>query len=101
MGKFYFRMFVANRGRYSSQAFTAVDGCDMLRPALYRIKEMKAITIICAIVFSLSAAWQASFLVQNISRYHYQPFIYAGQILGVLSQCCLAAFFFTLYSRQR
>src|ERR1700746_2376104 len=69
--------------------------------ATTQLKKMKAITLTCAIVFSLYAAWQASFLVQNISRYHYPPYIVGGQVFGVLCQCCLAAFFFTLYSRQR
>ena len=73
----------------------------MLPPAIQLTNKMKAVTLVCAIVFSISVVWQAFFLVQNLSRYHYATWIYVGQVLAVLTQCCLAAFFFTLYSRQR
>lgn len=62
---------------------------------------MKAITILCAIVFSLRAVWEASYLVQSMSMFPHQPIFIAGQVLALLSYCCLAAFFFMLFSRQR
>ena len=62
---------------------------------------MKAITLICAIVFTVSALLGVYNLSQNIMRFHLAPPAYLGQAVWVLGQGCLVAFFFTLYSRQQ
>jgi len=62
---------------------------------------MKAVTLLCGIVFTLSVCLGVYNLLQNISRFHFAPIAYLSQGAWLLGQCCLVAFFFTLYSRQR
>jgi len=63
--------------------------------------QVKPVTLICAIVFTVSAGLGLYNLSQNVMRFHLAPAVYLGQIVWVLGQCCLVAFFFTLYSRQQ
>jgi hypothetical protein len=64
-------------------------------------KPVKAVTLICASVFTLGAALSIYSLSQMIPRYHLPPLQYRSQGAGIAGQCSLVAFFFTLYSRQK
>lgn len=61
---------------------------------------MKAVTLLCAIVFAISACLNIYNFAQYFGRLHLLPFQYFAQIASILGQCCLVAFFSTLYSRQ-
>jgi hypothetical protein len=62
---------------------------------------MKTVTLVCAIVLTLSTGLEAYFFLQNLPHYDFTSRQCLGQALGVLSQGSLVVFFFTLYSRQK
>ncbi len=62
---------------------------------------MKAVTLLCGIVFTVAFCAGAYNLSQYFGRFHLTAFQYLSQIATVLGHGCLAAFFFTLYSRQQ
>ena len=62
---------------------------------------MRAITLICGIVFAVNAALSTYTYAQLYSEFHMAPVQYVHWGVEVLGECCLAAFFFILYSRQK
>jgi uncharacterized BrkB/YihY/UPF0761 family membrane protein len=62
---------------------------------------MKAVTLVCAIVFTLSAALAIYNFSQMIPRFRLPTVQYFSQGVWILAQCSLVIFFFTLYSRQK
>jgi len=62
---------------------------------------MRAVSLICGIVFSLSAALSVYTYAPMYSQFHMPLVQYVHLGVEVLGECCLAAFFFILYSRQK
>jgi len=62
---------------------------------------MRAVTLICGIVFAVNAALSIYTYAQMYSQFHMAPVQSVHVGVTVLGECCLAAFFFILYSRQK
>lgn len=62
---------------------------------------MRAVTLICGILFAVSAALSIYIYAPMYSRFHIAPAQYVNLTVKTLSECSLAAFFFILYSRQK
>jgi len=62
---------------------------------------MKAVTLICGIMFAVSAALSIYTYAPMYSRFHVPPVQMVHFAVQVVADCSLAAFFFILYSRQK